>query len=159
MLRQMRLRIFVSLKHMADQTASRLVLFRLGSLVCAVPATGVREVIPAGSPTRIPGAVDSVSGLLNVRGTLLTVVSGPRLIGIEEAEELPESVLVLDQGDRAVGLAVHEVLDLIEIEPDQLQDGEALPGIDPRLVKQVGHQGERVFAVLDVQALVVPLLL
>ena len=158
MLRPERLRIFVSLKHMADQTALRLVLFRLGSLVCAAPATGVREVIPAGTPTRIPGASTSVSGLLNLRGSLLTVVSGSRVIGLEEPELSPESVLVLDLDGRAVGLAVDEVLDLIEVQPDQLEDGEALPGIDPMLVRQVGHFEGRVFAVLDLEKLVVPLL-
>ena len=158
MLRLEPLRIFVSLKHMADQTGLRFVLFRLGSLVCAAPATGVREVISAGSPTRIPGASASVSGLLNVRGTLLTVVSGSRVIGLPESEEPPESVLVLDQIGRSIGLAVDEVLDLVEVRDDQLEDGTALPGIDQRLVKQVGHHGGRVFAVLDIEALVLPLL-
>lgn len=143
---------------MADQTGLRLVLFRLGTLVCAAPAAGVREVIPAGSPIRIPGASGSVSGLLNVRGTLLTVVSGSRVIGLAESEEPPESVLVLDRRGRSIGLAVDEVLDLVEVETDQLEDGEALPGIDPRLVRQVGHHGGRVFAVLDIEALVLPLL-
>ena len=152
------LRIFVSLKHMADQPALRFVLFRLGSLVCAAPATGVREVIPAGQPTRIPGADSSVAGLLNVRGTLLTVVSGPRLVGLTEAEGPPESVLVLDHGGRSVGLAVDEVLDLVEVPSDQLEDGDSLPGIDPGLVRRVGHHGDRVFAVLDIEALVLPLL-
>jgi purine-binding chemotaxis protein CheW len=142
---------------MADQPALRFVLFRLGSLVCATPATSVREVISAGAPTRIPGADKSVAGLLNVRGTLLTVVSGPRLIGLADAEP-PESVLVLDHGGRSVGLAVDEVLDLVEVPGDQLEDGDSLPGIDPRLVRRVGHHGERVFAVLDIEALVVPLL-
>jgi purine-binding chemotaxis protein CheW len=142
---------------MADQPALRFVLFRLGSLVCATPATSVREVISAGEPTRIPGADKSVAGLLNVRGTLLTVVSGPRLIGLADAEP-PESVLVLDHGGRSVGLAVDEVLDLVEVPGDQLEDGDSLPGIDPRLVRRVGHHGDRVFAVLDIEALVVPLL-
>jgi len=158
LLRPQRLRIFVSLKHMADQPALRLVLFRLGALVCAAPASKVREVIPAGSPTRIPGAGRSVAGLLNVRGTLLTVVNGSRVIGLAEAEEPPESVLVLNQGGRSVGLAVDEVLDLVEVQADQLEDGETLPGIDPRLIRQIGHHGSRVFAVLDIEALVMPLL-
>jgi purine-binding chemotaxis protein CheW len=143
---------------MADQSTLRLVLFRLGNLVCAAPATRVREVIPAGSPTRIPGASAMVTGLLNVRGTLLTVVNGSRVVGLTGAEEPPESVLVLDQGGRSVGLAVDEVLDLVEVQADQMENGEAMPGIDPGLVRQVGHHGGRVFAVLDVEALVVPLL-
>ena len=142
---------------MADQPALRLVLFRLGSLVCAAPATGVREVIAAGDPIRIPGAHSSILGLLNVRGTLLTVVSGARVIGLE-TDELPESVLVLDQNTRSVGLAVNEVLDLVEVPREDLEEGDALPGIDPQLVRRVGHHRGRVFAELDLAALVLPLL-
>ncbi len=143
---------------MADQTALRLVLFRLGSLVCAAPATGVREVIPAGSPTRIPGALAGVSGLLNLRGSLLTVVSGSRVVGLVEPEISPESVLVLDLAGHAVGLEVDEVLDLVEVPTADLEDGQALPGIDPRLVRQVGHHRGRVFAVLELEKLIAPLL-
>ena len=121
-------------------------------------AAGLERAHKAGIPTRIPGASASVSGLLNLRGTLLTVVNGSRVIGLNEPEGSPESVLVLDQSGRAVGLAVDEVLDLVEVASDQLEDGEALPGIDPGLVRQVGHHDGRVFAVLDLEKLVTPLL-
>jgi purine-binding chemotaxis protein CheW len=143
---------------MADQRALRLVLFRLGSLVCAAPATAVREVIPAGRPTRIPGTDAVIAGLLNLRGVLLTVVDGRGVIGVTDGAAAPESVLVLEQRGKPVGLAVDEVLDLVEVDPDQLAQGDALPGIDPRLVQAVGRQDGRVFAVLDVAALVAPLL-
>jgi len=79
------------------------------------------------------------------------------VVGLAEAEP-PESVLVLDQDGRSVGLAVDEVLDLVEVPGDQLEDGDSLPGIDPRLVQRIGHHGDTVFAVLDIQALVLPLL-
>ena len=149
--------IFISLKHMADLRPLRVVLFRLGSLICAAPATAVREVIPAGRPSRIPGAANTVSGLLNLRGVLLTVVDGRRIIGTEVGDEPPESVLVLEHGGKPVGLAVDEVLDLVVVAGDQLVAGDTLPGIDPRLVQAVGRHEGRVFAVLDTEGLVVPL--
>ncbi len=142
---------------MADLHALRVVLFRLGYLVCAAPATAVREVIPAGRPSRIPGTTNSVTGLVNVRGVLLTVVDGRRIIGTEVGAEPPESVLVLEHGGKPVGLAVDEVLDLIEVAGDQLVEGETLPGMDPRLVRAVGRHENRVFAILDTEGLVVPL--
>lgn len=148
------LRIFVSLKDMADL---RLVLFRLGPRVCAALATTVREVIPAGRPTRIPGADGLVAGLLNLRGVLLTVVDGRRVIGVP-ASATAESVLVLDQGGKAVGLAVDEVLDLIEVSAADLSEGDELPGIDPALVQAVGRHDDRVFALLKLDALVAPAL-
>jgi len=142
---------------MADQTRVRLVLFRLGSLRCAAPATIVREVIPAGQPTRIPGSGGAVIGLLNLRGMLLTVVDGRRVIGMQAGKAAPESVLVLEHGGKSIGLAVDEVLDLLEVTRDQLADGQGLPGVDPGLVKSVGEWEGRVFAVLDTEALLVPL--
>lgn len=141
---------------MADISSSRLVLFRLGSLPCAAPASVVREVIPAGQPTRIPGAASSVAGLLNLRGALLTVVDGRRALGLTGVQAQPESVLVVDRDAKIFGLAVDEVLDLIDVAQSDLTLGETLPGVDPRLVQAVGRHDGRVFAVLDVRALLTP---
>lgn len=134
----------------------KLVIFRLGSLICAAPATSVREVISISPPTRIPGASASVAGLMNVRGTLLTVVDGRRLLGAPASPA--DSVLVLHQGERLVGLIVDEVLDLAEVAEESLSPGAALPGVDPSLVQAVGRQGDRVFALLDPVALMAPVL-
>lgn len=141
---------------MADIPSLRLVIFRLGSLPCAAAASVVREVIPAGQPTRIPGALDSVAGLLNLRGALLTVVDGRLALGLTGMQAAPESVLVIDQEARAFGLAVDEVLDLVDVPAEDLAQGESLPGVDPRLVQAVGRHAGRVFAVLDMGALLTP---
>jgi len=93
---------------------------------------------------------------MNVRGTLLTVVDGRILLG---APAIPtDSVLVLQQGERLVGLMVDEVLDLADVAEDSLSPGEALPGVDPRLVQAVGQHGDQVFALLDPAALIAPVL-
>jgi purine-binding chemotaxis protein CheW len=144
------------LKQMADSRPLRLVVFRLGSLVCAARATSVREIIPAGRSTRIPGAAAAVAGLVNLRGTLLAVVDGRIAVGLTETTTAPESILVLELGERSYGLAVDEVLDLVELSEAELAQGEGMPGVDPRLVEAVGRHGSQVFAVLDPKALLAP---
>ena len=141
---------------MGDPTTLRLLLFRLGPLLCAAPASLVREVIPADPPVRIPGAAAAVAGLLNVRGTLLVVMDGRRAAGLPESAVAPESVLILDRGDRAVGLTVDVVEDLIEVEAGSLIPGAVMPGVEPRLAKAVGEHAGLVFAVLDTEALLAP---
>ena len=141
---------------MGDPTTLRLLLFRLGPLLCAAPASLVREVIPADPPVRIPGAAAAVAGLLNVRGTLLVVMDGRRAAGLPESAVAPESVLILDRGDRAVGLTVDVVEDLIEVEAGSLISGAVMPGVEPRLAKAVGEHAGLVFAVLDTEALLAP---
>lgn len=134
----------------------KLVIFRLGTLICAAPATSVREVIATSAPTRIPGADAAVAGLMNVRGSLMTAVDGRILLGFPAG--VADAVLVLQQGERVVGLLVDEVLDLAEVSEASLSQGDALPGVDPELVQAVGRQGDRVFALLDPAALMAPVL-
>ncbi len=156
MLRPKPFGIFFSLKHMADSDPVRLVVFRLGPLVCAVRATSVREIIPAGRSTRIPGAAAAVSGLVNLRGTLLTVVDARLAVGRADNGVAAESILVMEQGERSFGLAVDEVLDLVEVTADELAAGEGMPGVDPGVVEAIGHHGGQVFAVLDAKAMLAP---
>jgi purine-binding chemotaxis protein CheW len=141
---------------MADSDPVRLVVFRLGPLVCAVYATAVREIIPAGRSTRIPGASASVAGLVNLRGTLLTVLDARLAVGVADNGTAAESILVMEQGERTFGLAVDEVLDLVEVTAEALAAGEGMPGVDPGLVEAIGHHGGRVFAVLDAKAILAP---
>ena len=52
---------------------------------------------------------------------------------------------------------VGTVDDLFEMPAAQLEAGEALPGVDRRLVKAVGRRDARHFVVLDIDALLTPL--
>jgi purine-binding chemotaxis protein CheW len=115
-------------------------------------------VIAAGRTTRIPGADRAVAGLVNVRGTLLTVVDGRRAMGLTDAREGPESILVVEQGGRVYGLLVDEVVDLIDAAAAELETGTAPVGVDPRLVLGQGRRGEQVFVILDPEALLAPVL-
>src|SRR6266516_7801144 len=59
-----------------------LLVFRVGTLACAAEVGQVREILPRLPTTRIPGAPPVVAGLVNVRGTLVTVVEGWRALGL-----------------------------------------------------------------------------
>jgi purine-binding chemotaxis protein CheW len=77
----------------------------------ALPITAIQEVVATPVLTRVPGAPEAVRGIANVRGTLVTVVSGPALFGIR-VERSTDWLLVLSMLDGTVGLEVDEVEDL-----------------------------------------------
>lgn len=150
--------IFGFLNDMRDSPVARVLLYRLGSVICATPAQAVREVVPAGRAVRIPGAAGPVAGLVNIRGRLLTVVDGRRVLGAPVAAGAPASVVVLSRGERAAGLAVDEILDLADL-PGDAPDGPPAPGgVPPGLVKAVHRYAGRLVVVLDTEALLAPLL-
>src|SRR5438876_11467680 len=72
--------ILASSLRMSDPGVVRLLLFRVGGLVCAAEAERVREILPRLEPTRIPGAPPVVAGGVNVRGTPVTGVAGWRAL-------------------------------------------------------------------------------
>jgi purine-binding chemotaxis protein CheW len=137
-------------------------------LVCAAEVDAVREILPRLPTTRIPGAPPVVAGLVNVRGTLVTVVEGWRALGQPEPPALPPgqpqggSTVLLEVGEsrRLAGFTVDEVIDMLAVGPATLEDrtGGGLAGVDPMLVRAVGRRGDQLFVVLDVAALLGPIL-
>jgi chemotaxis signal transduction protein len=61
---------------------------------------------------------------------------------------------------RLAGFTVDEVMDMLAVGPGMLEErtGGGLAGIDPMLVRAVGRRGDQVFVVLDVVALLGPIL-
>ena len=149
--------ILVSLKDMANATRVSLVLFGVGDLLCALPVSAVSEIVPATAATRIPGATDGVEGLVNVRGRLLTVVDGRRVLGRESSTPAVEpSILLLKVNGRPLGLLVDVVHDLTQVDASSLEERGSLPGIDPRVVRSVGRVDDKIFVVLDSDVVLAP---
>jgi purine-binding chemotaxis protein CheW len=138
-------------------SALRLLLFRCGGQVLAVEAGVVREILPAGDTTRIPGTPPAVLGLVNVRGTLVPVVDAAAAVGLA-AGGAAGSLVLVDRRGKPVGLAVEEVLDLVTVPASALDDHASLPGVRPDLVRAVGSTGGHSFVHLAIDALLDPLL-
>jgi purine-binding chemotaxis protein CheW len=96
---------------MTEGEAGRVVVCRVGAERFALPITAVREIIAAPELTRIPGVPASIRGVANVRGTLVTVVSGRFLLGAAGTDS-GDWLLVLTMRDGRVGIVMDEVEDL-----------------------------------------------
>jgi len=155
---------------------ARLLVFRVGTLACAAEVDQVREILPRLPTTRIPGAPPVVAGLVNVRGTLVTVVEGWRALGQDSptAPPLPDaaagSTIIFELGTgeanersrKLIGFTVDEVVDMLAVGggagDTTLEDRTGLPGVDPTLVRAVGRRHGELFILLDVAALLGPVL-
>jgi purine-binding chemotaxis protein CheW len=102
---------------MSEPESGRVVVCRVGGKRFAVPITAVREIVAAPELTRIPGVSPAVAGIANVRGTVVTAVSGRILLDPAEAAEEPfaesaDWLLVLTLQEGRVGIVLDEVEDL-----------------------------------------------
>jgi len=79
----------------------------------------VREVVPLERITRLPGAPVTVLGLINVRGSIVTVVNAGAVLHPGDAGRPLRMVLIADVGGRGVGLAVERVADVRALRPEE----------------------------------------
>ncbi|HEY9382665.1 MAG TPA: chemotaxis protein CheW [Gemmatimonadales bacterium] len=98
---------------MHEPGAGRVVVCRVGSQRFALPVAAVRQVVAAPPVSRLPGAPEAVQGIANVHGTLVTTLSGPRLLGLPIGEK-SEWLIVLSLCEGRVGIEVDEVEDVEE---------------------------------------------
>jgi len=99
-------------------SSARSLVFRVAGRVYACDAAAVREVVPRGSLTRLPGAPTVILGLANVRGTVVTVADAGAVLHGAPAQE-GGSILLVDHGPRGVGLAVDRVADVRALRDDE----------------------------------------
>ena len=105
-----------------------------------VDSIQIQEIIPFRRVTRLPGAPPYVRGLINVRGTIVTVIDLGMRLDASCAPVADGSVLLARYRERTVGLAVDEVLDVrgvvVQEPPEQPAHGvvRGLSTVDARAV-------------------------
>jgi purine-binding chemotaxis protein CheW len=134
-----------------ESGAHRTLLFRAGDRTFGCAIDAVREIVPQRRATRLPGAPPSVQGLINLRGTIVTVVDLSLWLGGDRAAASDGSIVLVDHAGRVAGLAVDEVLDVQMVAPEDVAGA-----IDDRngAVRGLGRLGDTVVILLDVTSLV-----
>jgi len=92
----------------------RLLAFNLGGGTFACDMDVFREIVPTQQITRLPGAPDTVCGLINLRGTIVTVIDGGVALG-KRAYSRAEGLILLEENLHATVKASDSanVLDLV----------------------------------------------
>jgi purine-binding chemotaxis protein CheW len=132
----------------------RLLVFELGGhdFVCDMDA--FREIVPMQQMTRLPGAPDTVCGLINLRGTIVTVIDGGVSLGKAAFKRSEGLILLVDFGERWIGVGVDDVRDIQDVPVDKFGSaGEteiALAGAVTGVVEIDGRQ----VLVLDIKTVV-----
>jgi purine-binding chemotaxis protein CheW len=138
---------------------ARTLLFRVAGRIYGCDIDAVREIIPYRRATRLPGAPPYVQGLVNLRGTIVTVIDlGTRLDPSRpHSSDAEGSIILVEHGTRAVGVAVDEVMDVRHVAEEGV---EAATG-DTRggLVRALGNLEGDVVVLVDFHTLVTQVLL
>lgn len=132
----------------------RLLAFEVGGSVFACDMESFREIVPSQRTTRLPGAPPTVCGLINLRGTIVTVIDGGIALGKPACEKGNGLILLADYFERLVGVGVDDVRDIHDVPINQFVSADAQESIAKGVVTgAVEIDGKKVL-VLDIKALV-----
>ena len=145
-----------------EAQATSTLLFRVGGVTYGCDVTHLQEIIPLRRMTRLPGAPACVRGLINMRGTIMTVLDLGVRLDSTRAPATHGSIVVMGMRERLVGILVEEVTDMRSITPgaDALGDSKGNPwGASESVVRGVATIDDTAVVMLDLEALVTQVLL
>jgi purine-binding chemotaxis protein CheW len=144
----------IQIKEKSGETAL-LATFQVREALFALEATKVQEVIRVANLTAVAHAPEEVSGILNLRGRIVTVIDTGFRLGFGRTEPQKDSrIFILDDRNEYIGLLVDRAGDVMECSGSQLEPAPAnVPAQQARYLQGVFRNGERVVAVVDAMSL------
>jgi purine-binding chemotaxis protein CheW len=129
--------------------------FLAQDLFFGVDVLQVQEIINQVAITRVPLAPPMVSGLINMRGQIVTAIDLRRCLGLPERPPgQPPAGLILQAEEGLVGLIVDEVGTVFELPEDAFEPPpEILKGRLRALVSRVYTLPNRLLLVMDTERL------
>ncbi|MGC8480914.1 MAG: chemotaxis protein CheW [Acidimicrobiales bacterium] len=127
--------------------------FYLGDLLLGISVEGVQEVIKTQEMTPVPLAAEVVTGLVNLRGQIVTALDMRKRFELEGDFPKPPMNIVISKEDGAVSLLVDEIGDVVTVDPERFEEPpETLDGACRELVTGVFKLEDQLLLVLDLEA-------
>lgn len=121
----------------AHQQTRKFLEITLGNDLYALELSQVKEVIPMTKVTPVAGAPSHILGLVDLRGTVLTLIDVRKKFGIKPNEDTFENGIVIFSFDgKLVGMVIDSIRNVVNVSssiispvPDSDSSGKYLNGI------------------------------
>jgi purine-binding chemotaxis protein CheW len=126
--------------------------FFIDSLFFGIEVQRVQEVLREQEMTRVPLAPAVVTGLINLRGQIVTAIDLRRRLELRERppERSPMNVVVRTD-DGAISLLVDDIGDVIKVEGGSFESApETLTGVTRHLIRGIHKLDKQLLLVLDI---------
>jgi purine-binding chemotaxis protein CheW len=135
--------------------AQEYLTFTLGHEEYAIDILKVQEIRGYEKPTTIANAPDFIKGVINLRGTIVPIVDLRIKFNVGKVEYTPITVvIILNIGQRIVGVVVDGVSDVITMAASQIRPApEFSAAVDTRYIVGLSTLDERMLIVIDISRL------
>ena len=134
-------------------TALHFLTFRIGDRQLAFPLEKVERVIRMAALVPVPEAPEWISGLLNLHGRVMPVISLRKRLGLSHREAHPDfRILVMQTQDRKLGVMAESVEEVVAVSEGHFAKPEGKLKDSP-LLNAVIRKNDEVYLVLEADAL------
>jgi len=129
--------------------------FTLGEEEYALDILKVQEIRGYESVTRLANAPEFIKGVINLRGTIVPIVDLRLKFNLGEATYTEFTiVIILNLGDRVVGIVVDGVSDVIELQPEQIRPApEFRASVHTEYIQGLATVDDKMLIVLDIEGM------
>jgi purine-binding chemotaxis protein CheW len=130
--------------------------FKLGNEIFATDVAKVREVLDFTKITEIPRTPDFMSGVINLRGSVVPVVDMRLCLEMSKTERTTNTCIVvlevlLDNESLVIGALADSVEEVIDLEPDQIRQAPKIGAqIQTDFLKGMGKRDDQFIMILDI---------
>ena len=129
----------------------QLVVFQLAAGSFGLDIQYVREINRLTEVTPIPTAPRYVEGIMNLRGTVVPVVSLGLRFGLEKSEVTKDTrIVVIESNNNVLGLVVDQVSEVLRLPSSDVESASnmATGGVNVEFIDGVGKVGDRLILLL-----------
>ena len=130
--------------------------FRLGNEIFATDVAKVREVLDLTTITAVPRTPEFMSGVINLRGSVVPVVDLRLCFEMSKTESTRNTCIVvvevlLDNEPTVIGALADSVEEVIDLEPDQIEPAPRIgTQVHTDFIRGMGKRNTQFIMILDI---------
>jgi purine-binding chemotaxis protein CheW len=141
--------------NLSSSRALEFLAFTLGNEEYGIDIQRVQELRGYESVTRIANSPDYIKGVVNLRGTIVPIIDMRIKLNLgEPTYDQFTVVVVINLGNRTIGMVVDSVSDVITLTPDQIKPAPQMgSALDSDYLIGLGTIDDRMLILVDVVTL------
>jgi len=138
-----------------DDTIVQWVTFHLENEKYGIKVMQVQEVLRMTEIAPVPGAPHYVIGIINLRGSVVTVIDTRRRFGLPDVETDDETrIVIVEANNNVVGILVDSVAEVVDLKVSEI---ETAPNVgndeSSKYIQGVSSRGDELLILVDVNKL------
>jgi len=135
---------------------SRFIIFTVSNEEFGIEINRVVEIIRPQKVTHFPGVPVFVSGVFNLRGSVIPLIDMRKRLNVRPAPN-KEKILILKFHNGKIGLLVDSVSEILTIEDREIAPPPAIfKGLKTEYIKGIGRVNDRLIIIFDLDNLMSP---